>query len=256
MAPPANEKDFRFVLYNLGGSIFNILSVIPFIILYIALPHSVLLNSIILAGVLMNALLAVLNLIPIMLNDGRNVVTALKSKDAKRGFYLIFLADSKTMNGKRYSEMDGELLNVSDTADFNNRFVSYIVILESAYLYDLGEYDKSIECYDKLKNAKLPAYYSNMIKIDYIYYYTVHKPDFEKARELFADKKLKKFLKMQVPSVTRVLAAYEYIVNGDKDKGRKLLQRAKNEIKNFPNSGVKLMETDYCAKLEEIIIKD
>jgi hypothetical protein len=257
MIPPENEKKFRFVLYNLGGGIVNIVSLILFIILCIVLPYNLFLYCISLGGVLANWCLMVLNMIPMVIdipNDGMNVVAALKSKDAKHGLYLTFFVNSETMKGKRYSELDSELLNVSDTADFNNYLVAYIVILEAARLYDLGEYDKSIDCYGKLKNAKLPAYYSNAIKLNYLYYYTVHKPDFEKARELFrelsADKKLKKLLNTQ----TRILSAYEYIVNGDKNKGRELLQMAKNQLQNYPNKGARLMETDYCAKLEEILV--
>lgn len=244
MIPPENEKDFKFVLYNLGGDIFNGLLLIILVMLRIAFPYS----GIIWGAVSAVLLLLIVSLVPIFQGDGKNILTALKSKDAKHGMYLCFYVYSETMNGKkRYSELNSELFSVSDTADFNNYFVSYIVIYEAARLYDLGEYHKSIACYEKLKNAK-PFIYSNAIKSDYLYYYTVHKPDYEKAQELFADKKLQKHLINQ----PRILAAYEYFVNDNKDKGRELLKKAKNEAKQIFNSGLRLMEMDYCAKLEEM----
>jgi Tfp pilus assembly protein PilF len=84
----------------------------------------------------------------------------------------------------------------------------------------------------------------------------VHRPDFEKAKSLYANKEMKtlleKFGKI-IPCTTRIQAAYEYFVNDDKEKGRKLLDKAITETEKYPNLGYRIMEKEYCLHLYSII---
>ena len=91
----------------------------------------------------------------------------------------------------RYRDYDGEAFFVEETADFDNYMVAFIVTCEAARLYDLGEYDKSAGQFNRLNIDKLPTLYKNTVKLELIYYYIVHRPDFEKAKKLYSDKKIK-----------------------------------------------------------------
>ncbi|MCL2197486.1 MAG: M50 family metallopeptidase [Defluviitaleaceae bacterium] len=251
MIPPENEthlQDFEFVWYNLGGGVFEVLLLIVLIRLDGVLPYHDWRSGMVSIGIVIIACSLLWNLAPIFQNDGQNIWKALNCKAAKRGLYLAFYMPGILNDGIRYSELDSKLFYVSDTADFSDWRVAYIVVCQAAHLYDLGEYDKSIACYEKLKNYNHPDF-NTEIELDHLYYYTIHSPDYGKARTIFADNKVKKALKKH----TRIVAAYEYFVNGDKEKGKELLQKAKDEAMKLPDNGTKLMEMDYCAKLEDVM---
>ena len=256
MEPPSDSNNFRFVWYNLGGGLVNLAVVILMFAVYVFSS-----NIILLAGITANLLLVVFSLVPINLyvpNDGKNVITALKSNEAKHGFFLALFLDCETAAGKRYSEIDEKLFSIKESSDFNNYFVAYILMSEAARLHDVGEYDKSAEHYSLLYTKKLQPYYRNCVILGLLYYYTVHNPDFEKAKELYSDKQMKTHFSMSyiVSGITRTLAAYEFFVNNDKEKGENLLEKARNEAENYPNIGIRIMELDYCEKLEKMFMND
>jgi hypothetical protein len=256
MAPPFDESKFRFVWYNLGGGLFNIIALLIAILFAVV---SSTFNGILTAVVAANAVFAVLSLVPMnsyVPNDAMNIKKALQSEAAKRGFYIMLFVNSETTSGKRFRDFDSELFQVKEPADFDNYFAAYTAICEAARLYDTGEYDKSFEQYNRLNIEKLQGYYKSSVNLDLLYFYIVHKPDFEKAKKLYADKEMQTLLHKLgtiIPSCKRVRAAYEYFVNDDKEKGRRLLEEAKNEIENYPNSGYRIMEKDYCLDLELLL---
>lgn len=253
MAPETDDDKFRFVLYNLGGGLANLLTALIACAVAIIFNNDEYLLSICIGCAAINIVLSLVNLIPMgfrLPNDGMNIVMALRSKEAKRGFYLMLFTNNEMARGKRYRDFEPELFSVVETADLTNYCVAYAVMCEAARLYDIGEYDESVKQYDRLNLDKLQPYYRSAIMLDILYYYILHKPDFDKARKIYTDKRIKPFLKMRSPGTTRVLSAYEYFVNADKKKAKRLLDRAKADTANFPNIGIRLMEQEYLAELE------
>jgi len=252
MRPPGGVEAFHFVWYNLGGGLLNLASALIMAAMIFFFSYHV----IFLAWIVANMILAVASLVPFkslyVPNDCRNIMTALQSEEAKRGFFLGLYIYSETAEGKRLRDFDRELFLVEDSADFNNYFVSYIVTCEAGRLYDLGEYDKSAEQYSRLDPDMLQPYYANSVNISLLYHYTVHAPDFSKAAKYYhaGDMKTHFKLKALVPGIARTFAAYEYFVNDNKEKGKALLEEAKTEAENFPNAGFRAMEMDYCRELE------
>lgn len=94
-----------------------------------------------------------------------------------------------------------------------------------------------------------------VVNLEWIEYYCVHQPDFEKAKWLYEkDKGLQAFLQsdgpLPIPINTRILAVYTYFVLGEEEKGRMLLEKAKNQLKDSASTGLKKMEMDYISFLE------
>ena len=252
MEPQDNFHDFKFVLYNLGGGLFNIfIGVVALIASFYATGT---LSAILYAFFIISFLIAVISLWPMkggIPNDGYNIKTALKSEEAKYGFYLMLFMNKEMMNGKRMRDFDPEMFKIKEDADLGNYLTAYIVMMEAGRLSDLSENEAAIEQYSRINADKLPFYYKYYIKLEHLYYHIVFNPDFKKAKEFFEDKKLKKFLKYPLPANKMVEAAYEYFVNNDKEKGRKLLEQAKVEIKKYPNIGYRLMVNDSLQQLED-----
>ena len=253
MKPVSDEGKFRFILYNLGGGLLNLVFMGIAIAVTIALGNF---NPILILFSYAQFCIALLGLVPMNFgapNDAMNVLKAVRSKEAKHGMFLIFYVNSELMDGKRMRDFDDEIFAVSESADFCNHFVAYIVMCESARLYDMGEYDKSIEQYDRLNINNLQTFYRNSVNLDIIYYHIMHKPDYEKAKKIYADKKMKPYLKFNLPSVFRISAAYEYFINEDKEKSMIYLRKAEKATENSPNSGAKIMEKEYLRELEKRI---
>lgn len=186
-------------------------------------------------------------------NDGMNVFKALQSPHARHGFYIMLKVNEEMMNGKRFRDYDDQFFAVDEPADFNNYFAAYMVMCQAARLYDSGEYKKSIDTYNLLNLDKLQAYYRNSVKLDYLYYYTVHNPDYAKAKDIYAERGIKKYLNMPLPMVTRTLCAFEFFVNNDKQKAELLLENAREQADSYPNKGIRLMEKDYLSHLEKLM---
>ena len=246
MAPPKDPAEFKFILYNMGGVLFNFLFAL---IMFIFAP-----GGFFYITALVNFLLGLINIIPIrsfLLNDGCNLLEAMKSKEAAQGLYLVLYANSETMKGKRYRDFDDDVFITGEEADLGNYFVAYKFIYEAARLEDMGRYDEFVELYTRLDLAPLPALISSLVKADLLYYYSFYNPDYEKARELYKDGKLRSLLRLKFPGLFRILAAYYFFVDGNKEKAVKLMKKAKKSAAKFPSKGIRTMETEYIQELIE-----
>ncbi len=253
MSPPADEADFRFVLYNLGGGLFNLLTVA--ILIGIAVLTGGL-SLVWIAGITASAVTGLMNLIPMTIqvpNDGMNVMKALQSPEARHGLYIMMFVNEEMMNGKRFRDYDEQFFTLPAQANLRNHFTAYLLLCDAARLYDSGQYDACIEKYSILDLDKLPGYFKNSVRLDCLYHYCVHRPDYDKARELYAQRAMKKYLSAPLPMVSRTLAAYEFFVCGDREKAGESLKKAKVQIENFPNKGFQLMEQDYLDHLEKLM---
>ncbi len=253
MAPPADEAKFRFVLYNLGGGLFNLLTVAVLIGIAVLAGDF---SPVLIAGITSSAVTGLMNLIPITVqipNDGMNVVKALQSPQARHGLYVMMLVNDDMISGKRFRDYDERFFTVPDTADLRNYFAAYILLCDAARLYDCGLYEACIEKYNTLPLNELPPYYRNSVNLDYLYHYCVHRPDHDKARELYAQRDMKKYLNAPLPMVSRALTAYEFFVCGDREKAGEYLKKAKAQIDSFPSKGFQMMETDYLTHLEGLM---
>ncbi len=253
MGPPENEADFRFVLYNLGGGFFNLLTVA--ILVCIALLTGGF-SYVLIGGIAASALTGLMNLVPMTIqvpNDGMNVIKALQSPEARHGFYVIMQANNEMMNGKRFRDFDEQLFALPENADLRNHFVANLLLWDAARLYDSGLIDACFEKYSKLDLNELTPYFKHSVQLDYLYYYIVHRPDYDKARTLYAQRKMKKYLEAPLPMCTRTHAAYQFFVIGNKSVAAELLQKAKVQIDSFPNKGFALMEKDYLDHLERLM---
>ncbi|WP_099205961.1 M50 family metallopeptidase [Scatolibacter rhodanostii] len=252
MVPPENEKEFKFVLYNLGGVLINfLLSAISLFVLMVR-PKDIW-NMPFLSLLVMNLVVGLMNIIPFTINDGRNILKALQSKRAKHGMYILLKVNAEMAEGKRLRDYNETDFTLCDDDDFTNDFVYSLAVYAAGRFEDLGEHDKMIKIYDRLDLKKLPAFYANAVRADYLYYYIIHNPDYEKAKELYQTKKFSKFLKMPLPSIFRTQLAYDYFVLGEKEKARDNLPKLEELVKNTPSKGTQLLEQDALDFLKQKI---
>jgi len=255
MVPTKDFAAFKFILYNLGGAIFNFLLCLVLLVPLFIIPWDSALSDFFRYGLLINFMLGAVNLIPIksLANDGANLFEALKSESATRGLYMMLYINNEVMEGKRFRDFDSALFEVAENADLNNYMIAYLIMLEASRLEDLGQYDEFAQLFTLLDPNKLPSIYGSLIKADLLYYHVIYNPNYDQARQIYKDKKLLNLLKAKLPTLMRISAAYEFFVKDDKKKGTILLEKAKKSVINLPNKGQRLMETEYIKKLEDLM---
>jgi len=258
MKPVESFKDFKFVLYNLGGVIANfILALLLSGLAVLQMPTDGMSHLFIffIAGAGINLYFFIVNLLPIksLGNDGANIREALKSNDAARGLYTIFYVNAKLADGNTMQDFDDSLFEIEGNEKVKNYLEAYLLLYKTAKLEERGEYDALIECHNRIDITNLPNPVKYAVKADSLYYYSFYTPNHDKARELFADADVQKFLKTGLLGTARIAAAYAFFVEDNPAKAHTLLKQAKKITQSFPNKGQRLGEEATIQKLEEVI---
>ena len=253
MTPPETEAEFKFLLYNLGGALFNFLTGLVMILLWYILPSGHLLRNFAMIGIGINLLFGIINLIPMPStgNDGANIVEASKSTDGKRAFYLIMYINGQLMKGKRIKELNEETIRVYGKLNSENYLVGNVLLFEMDYLLETGQAKEALAIAQQVNTDKFPILHRRLFSFIQLFIYINHLPDFEKARAIYEDEEFQNLLKMKLPNVSIVLPAYEFFVNNNYEKAEKLLVQVKEDVANVPNKGERLGMMDYLEQLEE-----
>lgn len=254
MYPSADEAKFKFVLYDAGGAIFDfifalILGVFAIIFFNYKIPFLILLG-----GAASCIYSGVYNLIPesdTCACDGLKLWHGLHSPQTKHAHFVLLRVGEDLANGVRYSDFEASTFDIGETGQDWNFFVAYMKLQQAQRLYDLEDYDGYFITLNSIDVRKVNKLYEPQIQLEYLYYYTVHQMDFEKARQVYQLPRISRLLKKSPEGYARILAAYEFFVNLNKEKGFEYLEKAKKNIQSGWNRGERIMEADYIARLEK-----
>jgi len=265
LRPVDNFKDFRFVLYNLGGVLANAVLFGVSLALCVLLRRNDTFFWFFLGGVPANFILAIVSFTPMeaggVPNDGKNVVLALRSEEAANAFWRMFKYNAEVVDGKRPRDFDEKFFELSPDADMSNYLIAYIRVLEAERLLDLGCPDEAMAVYQSLPLEKMPMYYRNAVLAEMLFYYSACERDDDKAKEIYSRKKMKEYLnRIRQPSIIRSLAAYRFFIENNREEGQKALADAKTANEHFTYPGLAAAEADRLAFLEkkfsEALIKE
>lgn len=172
MYPPVwkEEEPYPYVLYNLGGGLFNIISCM--LILPLAFIGSPLAAWIAGVFIFTGVIFAITNLVPMTIgipNDGKNCLDCKKSKEAQRAFYLQLKINADMSDGAVLTEFPPEFFEVQEQ---QGKKISALI----GYLY-LQKYYRELLQGSKEERAamlvfleenreKLPVAYINTIDLE------------------------------------------------------------------------------------------
>ena len=237
MEPPENEHDFRFVLYNLGGGLVNIITGLVFVVLFIFADSTA--AGLALYGMCIPALyLGIVSLVPItkgiVPNDGANIREAHKSADAKHGFYLMLKLNADMAKGIRITDYDESVFAVREGADLSNYLVANIVTLRAAQLEAQGAYEQSYQEMLRLDLSLLPSFYEGVLILSLMFHELVYFGDesyTQRARvridQKAKDKSFQRLLLMNHPTFVILNAAKTGLLDNDTEKANNLIARTR-----------------------------
>lgn len=153
MSPPdLVDGKVPVVLYNLGGSLMNIIAGVIFLILYFVLESVPFFATVMLIVAIIGFWLAIMNGIPMRMgtvdNDGYNAFSLTRNDDALRSFWIQLKVNDQIARGIRLKDMPDEWFVVPSDEAMKNSMVAVVGVFACNRLMDahrLEEADKLME---------------------------------------------------------------------------------------------------------------
>ena len=239
LAPP-DMKDGKipYVLYNLGGSLMNLISAALFAVLSLfcrGLPYpetAFLLLAVIGIG------FALTNGIPLRMgtidNDGRNVLSLGKSPAALRSFWVQMKVNEMQTRGVRIKDMPPEWFRLPEDGELGNSMVAVEAVLYANRLMDERLFDEAAALIDRLgsMDTGIVGVHMGLLRCDRIYCGLLKGEDVSHMRtkeQLRFEKQMKNYL-----SVVRTEYARLLLEEKDGAKAEKLRLNFERLAKSFP----------------------
>ena len=242
MAPPemVNGK-FPVVLYNLGGSLFNLIVTLLFVPVLIAVPKGGLLAlfSFLMIGIGIISSLG--NGIPIRTesvdNDGYNAVSLHKNEHAMKAFWIQMKVNEQLRHGVRTKDMPDEWFEVPSDEAMKNSLVATIGVYAASRLMDQHKFDEAESLINHILEIEtgIVAIHRNLMICDLIYLELIGQNRSDRIDELY-NKDLKKFIKSMkgFPSIIRMKYAYYLLAADDPDMAARLKSSFEKVAATYP----------------------
>jgi len=242
MAPP-EPVDGRIpvILYNLGGSLTNlIVSAVMFLIAGLtALP--LLSASMIICGIAGTAV-GLMNGIPLRTgtvdNDGYNALSLGKDPGAMRAFYLQLRVNEEQTGGKRLRDMPDEWFEVPSMEEMKNSLAAGIGVFACNRLMDMHKFSEADELMAKLIEGEtgMVGVHRDLLICDRIFCSLISEKGIPEA---MITPQLKKFMKQMkdFPSVIRTEYALALLGRKDDAGAAKIRARFDRVASGYPYAG-------------------
>lgn len=258
MAPPdLKNGTFPVVLYNLGGSLMNLMAAVLFILLYLWIPHIPYLSAFFLFNALIGIAFGIINGVPLRMgvvdNDGYNAFSLKKNPDALRAFWIQMKINEANANGTRLKDMPAEWFETPDYEGMQNALISAIGVFGCNRLMDehrFMEADQKMAELLSMKSAMVNLY-RGMLTMDRVYVELIGDARKEVIDSLFT-KEIKAMMKpmKDFPSVIRTQYAYELLYEENPDRAQKVRVKFEKAASVYP------YDSDIRSERELIQIAD
>ena len=242
MAPPKMvDGKFPVVLYNMGGSVMNLLVSLLFVPVLIAAPKGgfLALFSFLMIG--MGIISGLGNGIPLHTktvdNDGYNAISLGKSKDAMQAFWLQMKMNEQLSKGLRLKDMPDEWFQMPSDEAMKNNLVAAIGVSVCNRLMDQHRFEEADAQMAHILSIEsgMIGLHRNLVICDRLYYELIHenRPNVVAS---FYTKEQQKFMKAMrtFPSVIRTEYAYALLVEKDQGKAAKAMEAFDKVAKTYP----------------------
>lgn len=258
MVPPdmVNGK-MPFVLYNLGGSIFNVISGVIFLGLYFICKEIPFLSAIFMIISLIGFAYALMNGIPMRLatvdNDGYNTLSLSKDSKALRSLWVQMKANEQISRGVRLKDMPKEWFEVPAPEEMKNSMTAVLGVFACNRLLDAHEFEKANELIKELlhMDTAIIGLHRSLLTCDCIYCELISDNHKEKLEEMM-DKKQKSFMKSmkKYPPILRTEYSYALLWEKDIQKANNFKEQFEKCAKTYP------YESDVESERELMVIAD
>lgn len=239
MIPPDMvDGRFPFVLYNLGGSLLNIISGLLCLGFYFLLQDTSYLSTLLLMLTVIGFGFALVNGLPLRLgsvdNDGYNTISIRKNPDSLRAFWVQLKINEQSSKGVRLKDMPEEWFLEPERQD--NAMVATLSAFHCNRLMDEHRLEEAERKIQQLLSgdSAMPGVYQSLLTCDRICC-LLNQGNVEIAKSLMT-KPLIQFMKTmkKYPSVLRTQYVYALLAEGDAGKAEGYRAAFKKMAKSYP----------------------
>lgn len=226
MAPPVYREDgFPFVLYNLGGSLTNLLSALLVYGFMRSMERGTGLRLALIIFVVLGIFTALTNAIPIragmIVNDGYNILSMRRERAARRAFWIQLAVQEALVDGTRLREMPAAWFELPTQKEMENHMISYLAVIYLQRLIDEGRFTEAREeALRLLADGSIALeLYQYLIRLDLIYLALLEGSSPEEAM-LHYGPDIERFMKMMpnYPAIIRNAYVIALFVDKDEEK--------------------------------------
>ena len=259
LSPPEMKNDkIPYVLYNLGGSILNLIASIIFLVLGIKFNNIELLNTILYMSAVIGFAYSLINGIPMRMgtvdNDGYNTLAMSKSSKALKSLWIQMKASELTSNGIRLKDMPEEWFEVPSDDEMKNSMVSVLGVLTCNRFMDELNFSEAENLMKKIlsNETAIIGVYKYLMKCDLAFCEMIKDMPNTEAVDSLLDKDTRNFMKnmKNYPSVIRTNYTYNLLIKKDIPKALKIKESFNKIAKTHP------FESDIESESELIQIAE
>ena len=242
MIPPEMvDGKFPVVLYNLGGSIVNLVVAALMIPVFVTVDKSSVFALFFFLFIAMGAITGLSNGIPMRTktvdNDGYNAISLGKSREAMRAFWIQMKTNEQLTKGIRTKDMPEEWFEVPSDDAMKNPMVATIGVYAASRMMDQHRFDEAGKLIDHMLKIEtgMVALHRNLLICDQIYLELIGQNRSDRVEALYT-KELKKFMKAMktFPSVIRLEYAYRLLAEHDPESAAKSMAAFEKVAATYP----------------------
>ena len=234
MCPPdMTEGKIPFALYNLGGSIMNLIAALLFMGSYFLCRNIPYLATLFLITTVISVGFAITNGFPMRLgmidNDGYNAKSLGKSPAALRSFWVQMKVAEQLTKGVRLKDMPEEWFYLPDKNGLQNSMTAVMAVFYENRLMDMHRFEEAAELIDKLEtmDTEMVGIYNCLLSCDRLYCELIREKNPEVVEKLRTKEQVKLMKQMRkFPTVIRT--EYVYALHYEKDQAK--AQRLKTQF--------------------------
>ena len=242
MSPP-DMKDGKIplVLYNLGGSLMNVIASVLFFVLYILTKGTPILSTMLLMCAIVGVGIAIMNGLPMRLgtvdNDGYNAFSLTRNSEAMRSFWIQMKVNEQLAKGVRLKDMPDEWFAVPSDEAMKNSMVVVMGIFACNRLMDRKEFQEADKLMEHIMNIEsgMVGLHRSLMVCDRMYIEMISE-NRKEVIEGMLTKEQKQFMKQmkKFPSVLRTEYALALLHNKERENAEKIKTLFEKCAKSYP----------------------
>ena len=242
MSPPDMEDGkIPLVLYNLGGSLMNVIASALFFVLYILTKDTPILSTMLLMCTIVGVGIAIMNGLPMRLgtvdNDGYNAFSLTRNSEAMRSFWIQMKVNEQLAKGVRLKDMPDEWFTVPSDEAMKNSMVVVMGIFACNRLMDRQEFQEADKLMEHIMNIEsgMVGLHRSLMVCDRMYIEMISENRKEIIDEMLT-KEQKQFMKQmkKFPSVLRTEYVLALLHNKERENAEKIKTLFEKCAKSYP----------------------
>ena len=242
MAPPdLQDGKMPYRLYNLGGSLANLLLSAICLLLFLFCREYRYLSLFLMICAAIGLMLALLNGIPLRIqnmdNDGYNALNLGKDTDAIKAFWLQLKTNQELSLGKRLKDLPEEWFSLPPESKMNNSIIASVAVFRCNYLMDHGKYEEADALMEELlqKETGMVGIHRHLLINDRIYCKIINKCSKELIDELLTKEQIT-FMKSMKTNLGILRTGYLYTkyIQKDEELAQKVMDAFEKAARVYP----------------------